>query len=153
LKGACKLVPDLSGLQDVLSILRDHPQIDHKVLRTLLQKYVPFYQSIDGAYIRNFRLRALSHLDSDHDLTMNEARALTSKSKSAADELVSFDNPIFAKNFKLLLKKTMQDDGTTWEAIAYLCTLSQEVPGFGYRVKHDPINRLSSNPGLPSKKP
>jgi hypothetical protein len=56
---------------------------------------------------------------------MIEARALTSKGKSAADELVSFDNPIFAKNFKLLLKKTMQDDGTTWEAVLYLGTLSQ----------------------------
>ena len=104
LKGACRLIPDLAaGLQDILSILREHPHLDHKVLRTLLQKYVPFYQSIDGTFMRNFRLRALMYLDNKHDLTLLEARALTSRSKSAADELVSFDNPIFAKNFKLLL--------------------------------------------------
>jgi hypothetical protein len=137
LKGACKLIPDLAGLQDVLSILREHPHLDHKVLRTLLQKYVPFYQSIDGTFIRNFRLRAMSYLDNDHDLTMVEARSLTSRSKSAAEEMVSFDNPMFAKNFKHLLQKTMQDDCTTWEAIAYLRHLSKEVDGFGYRVKYD----------------
>jgi hypothetical protein len=137
LKASCKLIPDLAGLQDVLSILQEHPHLDHKVLRTLLQKYVPFYQSIDGTFIRNFRLRAMNYLDNDHDLTMLEARALTCRSKSASDELVSYDNPMFAKNFKLLLKKTMQDDSTTWEAIAYLCTLQKEVVGFGYRVKYD----------------
>jgi hypothetical protein len=79
----------------------------------------------------------MSYLDNDHELTMVEARTLTSRSKSAAEELVSFDNPMFAKNFKYLLQKTMQDDGTTWEAIAYLRLLSDEVPGFGYRVKYD----------------
>jgi hypothetical protein len=141
LKSSCKLIPDLTGLQDVISILREHPHLDHRVLRTLLQKFVPFYQSIDGTFIRNFRLRAMNYLDNDHDLTMVEARALTSKSKSASDELVSFDNPMFAKNFKLLLQKTMQDDGTTWEAIAYLRTLTNEVVGFGYRVKYDSIGR------------
>jgi hypothetical protein len=34
----CKLIPDLVGLQDALSILCEHPQLDHKVLCTLLQK-------------------------------------------------------------------------------------------------------------------
>jgi hypothetical protein len=51
---------------------------------------------------------------------MVEARVLTSKSTSAADELVSYDNPIFAKQFKHQLQKTMQDDSTMWEVLAYL---------------------------------
>jgi hypothetical protein len=141
LKGAGKLIPDLAGLQDVLSILREHPTLDHKVLRSLLHKYVPFYQSLDGTYIRNFRLRALNYVDSNHGLTMVEARALTSKSRSSADELVTSDNPIFAKNFKALLQKTMQDGGDTWEALKYLRTLKEEVPGFDFRIQYDPKGR------------
>jgi hypothetical protein len=47
LKGTCKIIPDLAGLQDVSSILCKHPYLDHKVFRMLLQKYVPFYQSSD----------------------------------------------------------------------------------------------------------
>jgi hypothetical protein len=107
LKVAGKLTPHLPGLQDVLSLLCESPHMDYKVLRCLLQKYVPFYQSLDGAYIRKFRLRALNYVDNTHDLTMVEARALTLNCHSAADEFVDSDNPIFAKNFKVLLKKTM----------------------------------------------
>jgi hypothetical protein len=75
------------------------------------------------------------NLDNDHDLTMLETCALTSWSRYGAGKLVSFNNPIFAKHFKLLLQKIMQDDGTTWEEISYLHTLTIELPGFGYRVK------------------
>jgi hypothetical protein len=141
LKGAGKLIPDLAGLQDVLCILREHPTLDHKVLRSLLNKYVHFYQSLDGTYIRNFRLRALNYVDSNHELTMVEARALTSKGKSSADEFVSSDNPIFAKNFKHLLQQTMQEDGDTWEALKYLRTLKEEVLGFDYRIRYDDKGR------------
>jgi hypothetical protein len=88
LKGSCKLIPDLAGLQDVLSLLHEHPSIDHKVLYTLLQKYVPFYESIDGTFIHNFGLRSMSYFDNEHDpMTMVlEAQVLTSKSTSAADD-------------------------------------------------------------------
>ena len=68
---------------------------------------------------------------------MVEARALTSKSRSSADELVSSDNPIFAKNFKHLLQQTMQSDGDTWEALKYLRTLKAEVIGFDFRIQYD----------------
>jgi hypothetical protein len=141
LKGSGKLVPNLVGLQDVLSILREHPTLDHKVLRSLLHKYVPFYQSLDGAYIRNFRLRALNYVDNSHELTMLEARALTSKSRSSADECVSSDNPIFTKNFKSLLQKSMQEVGDTWEALKYLRTLEKNVPGFEFRIQYDESGR------------
>jgi hypothetical protein len=141
LKGAGKLIPNLAGLQDILSILRATPNTDYKLLRALLQKYVPFYLSLDGTYIRNFRLRALNYIDNTHDLTMVEARALTSKVRSAADEFVTSDNPIFAKNFKVLLRKTMQEDGNTWEALKYLRTLKEEVAGFDFRIQYDPKGR------------
>ena len=141
LRGAGKLTPNLGGLQDILSLLSEHPNLDHKVLRSLLQKYVPFYQALDGSYIRNFRLRALSFIHADHELTMSEARALTSKSRSAADELASTDNPIFATNFKRLLQKTMQEDGDTWEALKYLRNLKLEVPGFDFRIQYDDKGR------------
>jgi len=137
LKGSGKLIPDLAGLQDVLSILREHPTLDHKVLRTLLQKYVPFYQSLDGTYLRNFRLRALTFVDANTQLTMVEARALTSNCRTAADEFVSSDNPIFAKNFKGLLQKTMQEGGDTWIAMRYFKALKAEVAGFDFRFKYD----------------
>jgi hypothetical protein len=139
LKGAGKLIPHLPGLQDVLAILRSNPSTDHKLLRCLLQKYVPFYQSLDGAYIRNFRLRALNYIDNTHELTMVEARALTSNCRSAADKFVNTNNPIFAKNFKVLLKKTMQEGGDTWQVLRYLRILKAEVPGFDFRIQYDDI--------------
>jgi hypothetical protein len=141
LKGSGKLIPDLAGLQDVLSILREHPTLDHKVLRTLLQKYVPFYLALDGTYIRNFRLRALTFDSANTELTMVDARALTSDSRSAADEFVTSDNPIFAKNFKGLLRKTMQEGGDTWIAMRYFKALKNEVPGFDFRFKYDVAGR------------
>jgi hypothetical protein len=141
LKGSGKLIPDLAGLQDILSILREHPTLDHKVLRTLLQKYVPFYLSVDGAYIRNFRLRALTFLDPSTELTMVDARALTSNCRTAADEFVTSDNPIFAKNFKGLLQKTLQEGGDTWVAMRYFKALKKEVPGFDFRFKYDDMGR------------
>jgi hypothetical protein len=141
LKGSGKLIPDLAGLQDVLSILREHPTLDHKVLRTLLQKYVPFYLALDGTYIRNFRLRALTFDSGSTEITMVDARALTSHSRSAADEFVTSDNPIFAKNFKGLLQKTMQEGGDTWIAMRYFKALKEEVPGFDFRFKYDEDGR------------
>jgi hypothetical protein len=72
---------------------------------------------------------------------MVEARALTSKSRSSADKLLTSDNPIFAKNFKALLQKTMQDGGDTWEALKDLRTLKEEVPGFDFRIQYDPKGR------------
>jgi hypothetical protein len=39
----------------------------------------------------------------------------------AEDKLFSYENPMFAKNFKLLLQKMMmQDGGIIWEVIVYL---------------------------------
>jgi hypothetical protein len=73
---------------------------------------------------------------------MMEARALTSNCHSAADELVSSNNPIFVKNFKVLLQKTMlQEDGDTLEALKYLCHLKQEVAEFDFRIQYDPKGR------------
>jgi hypothetical protein len=101
LKVAGKLIPHLPGLQDVLSILCEDPNMDYKLLCCLLQKYVPFYQSLDGAYFRNVCLLALNYVDNTHELTMVEACALTANCRSAADEFVNSDNPIFAKNSKI----------------------------------------------------
>jgi hypothetical protein len=68
---------------------------------------------------------------------MVEACALTANCHSAADKFVNSNNPIFAKNFKVLLKKTMQEGGQTWDVLKYLRTLKAEVPGFDYRVQYD----------------
>jgi hypothetical protein len=111
--------------------------VQQSSIKISVQKYVPFYQSLNGTCIRNFRLRALKYVNNSHDLMMLEARALTAKKRSSADEFVSSDNPIFAKNFKKLLQKTLQDGGDTWEALLYLHTLQKEVPGFDYRIQSD----------------
>ena len=81
------LQPDLNGLNDIMSLLREKPMLQSDVLRPLLAKYLPFYIATDSQFIVNFRLRAQHWLfnNGDKELTMEEARRLSSKRSVAAE--------------------------------------------------------------------
>jgi hypothetical protein len=51
---------------------------------------------------------------------MEDAAALTSHKKSAADEMISTDDSMIAKNHTYLLRKVLAEDSSTWKAIRYL---------------------------------
>jgi hypothetical protein len=137
------LQPDLNGLNDIMSLLRAKPMLQSDVLRPLLTKYLPFYQATDSMYLVNFRLRAQHWLvaNGDKELTMEEARNLSSKRPLASEEFLLNDNPMQKQNLTALLRKVMQEDSSTWDALRFLEQMKETNPGFDYRVKYDSYGR------------
>jgi hypothetical protein len=75
------LQPDLNGLNDIMSLLREKPMLKSTVLRPLLSKYLPFYTNPDLMFlVVNFRLRAQNWLvnNGDKEIIMEEAHHLSS---------------------------------------------------------------------------
>ena len=73
---------------------------------------------------------------------MEEARHLSSKRSLASDEfLLKDDNPMLKQNLTSLLRKVMQEDSSTWDALRFLDQMKESNPGFDYRVKKDSIGR------------
>jgi hypothetical protein len=142
-KSGC-LQPDLNGLNDIMSLLREKPMLQSDVLRPLLAKYLPFYTATDSMFIVNFRLRAQHWLvtNGDKELTMEEARHVSSTRKLASEEfLLKDDNPMLKQNLTALLRKVMQEDSSTWDALRFLDQMKESNPGFDYRVKYDAFGR------------
>eukprot|EP00978_Attheya_sp_CCMP212_P028319 scaffold97455_cov78-Attheya_sp.AAC.2 len=66
--------PDLWGLNHILSLLREKPNLTAEVLPLLLLKYVSTYTSMNAAFIRNFHSRAthfILHNDAQSGLLAN----------------------------------------------------------------------------------
>ena len=101
------LQPNLQGMQDVISILRQNPLFPTKELRPFLEKYCPFYKPADCIYIRNFRKRVTKYImehDEDAIPTMDDIRNITSnKEINAANELIIEDNTLSRLNLKEIL--------------------------------------------------
>ena len=68
---------------------------------------------------------------------MQDALMLTSKSESAADEMVDTDDPMITKKMNYILRKVMKEDSGTWKAIDYLRELKSVNTGLDFRVAYD----------------
>ena len=44
-------------------------------------------------------------------------------------------------NLTALLRKVMQEDSSTWDALRFLDLTKEDNPGFDYRLKHDAFGR------------
>ena len=138
------LQPDLNGLNDIMSLLREKPMLPADVLRPLLAKYLPFYTTTDSMFLVNFRLRAQHWLvnNGDKELTMEEARHLSSKKSLASQEFVlKEDDPMLRQNLTSLLRKVMQEDSSTGDALRFLDQMKESNRDFDYRVKYDRFGR------------
>jgi hypothetical protein len=137
------LQPDLNGVNDIMSLLREKPMLRSDVLRPLLTKYLPFYKATDAQFIANFRIRAQHWLvaNGDKELTMEEARALASKRPFASEEFLLSDDPMQKQNLTSLLRKVMQEDSCTWDALRFLTQMKSKNPGFDFRIKYDSDGR------------
>ncbi len=110
----------------------------------LLSEYLPFYTVTASMFLVNFHLRAQHWLvnNGDKELTMEEARHLSSKRRWASEEfLLEDDNPMLKQNLTALLRKIMQEDSCTWDALRFLDQMKESNPGFDYRVKYDHFGR------------
>jgi hypothetical protein len=143
-KSGC-LQPDLNGLKDIMYLLREKPMLQSNVLQPLLAKYLPFYAATDSMFVVNFCLRAQHWLvtNGDKELTMEETGHLSSKWRwASAESLLKDDNPMLEQNLTALLRKVMQEDSSTWEALCFLDYQTKEGnPGFDYPVKYDAFGR------------
>jgi hypothetical protein len=95
-------------------------------------------------FLVNFRLQAQNWLvdNGDKELTMEEARHFPSKRSLASDELSLKDyNPLLKQNLITLLRKIMQEDSSTWDALRFLDQKKASHPGFAYRVKYNHYGR------------
>jgi hypothetical protein len=139
--GSCQ--PDLTGLNDVMTLLRQKPNLQAEILRPLLSKYLPHYEASDAMFLVNFRARAFhwNMVHGEKDLTFEAARQLSSKRAMASDEFLLNDNPMQKQNFTDLLRKVMQEDGTTWDALRFLDTMKENNPGFDYRINYNQEGR------------
>ncbi len=67
---------------------------------------------------------------------------MISKSTVASDECMDLDDPIVRENFTELLRKVMQEDSCTWDAIRFLDKIVKARHiGFDYRLKFDTFGR------------
>ena len=72
---------------------------------------------------------------------MEDACHLSRNAVIAADEYIVREDPESTKVLTSLLRKVMQEDGSTWEAICYLDELKIPNPGMDYRIKYDSEGR------------
>jgi hypothetical protein len=72
----------------------------------------------------------------DEELMMEEAQALASLSRTAANHVIDMDDHIIQVNVGNMLRKIMQDC-TSWKAIRFLESLQQQIQGFVFSVWFD----------------
>jgi hypothetical protein len=130
-------------MNNIISLLKAKPMLKADALRPLLLKHVKVYKTIDAVFIHNFRYRAIHFIaqNSGNELCIEDARRLISKDVVAADECMDLDDPIVHENFTEILRKVMQEDSFTWDALRYLDVIKGWHPGFDYRIKLDSHGR------------
>jgi hypothetical protein len=75
---------------------------------------------VTAQFAVNFRNRVFEYHaknGGNSEFTMEDAAALTSHKKSAADETISTDDPMIAKNHTDHLRRVLLKDSSTWKAI------------------------------------
>jgi hypothetical protein len=106
----------------------------------MVENYVPGWTAIPAQCIGNFRRRVLLFLIKNPNyehLTYDQALNLSSKKTMSADEMTQLDDPFILQNFTTMLRKIMQEDSGTWEALGLMDQLKVTSPGFDYRIKKD----------------
>ena len=101
LQKAGRLCLDFGKVKSLLFLLLEKPRLDTNTLRPYLAEALPHYKGVTAQFAVNFRNRVFEyHTKSggNSELTMEDAAALTYHKKSAADEMISPDDPMIAKN-------------------------------------------------------
>ena len=128
--------PDLTRIHHIIRMLREKPSIPNHVLRPEIAHAIPHYRGMDAAFMRNFRSRVLTHClkHTDVEITHADVASFTSKQVIAAHEVIDLDQPITHQNYTSMLRRCMQEGGSTWVALKFLDELKVTLPGFDYRM-------------------
>ena len=137
--------PNIQGLNDVVSLLRDRPLLPTDMLRPLLQKYLPFYSCTNAQFIGNFcwRVQLWIIKNGDKNLLSEDINFISKRSNvGAADEELVNNSAFCRQNLTKLLRNAMQHakDAGTWDAHAFLENLRETEPGFDFCLHRDENN-------------
>ena len=137
-----KSMPNLTGLQGVITLLRNKPTLSSSNLRPLLKAHIPWFKPTDSKFVGNFKRKVLKFIlenPSDASLTHADLLDLTSKN-SAANEPTVQDSPLSRANLREVLSTVMQEGPDIWDALALLNKYKQMNPGLDYRVRYHPVS-------------
>ena len=124
-------LPDLTGVQDLVSMLRQRPTLSCADIRPFVVRYIPHYQALDAQLIINLRriiVRFILLHEFDELPTSNEAVMLADPIAIAADKLCLGDNVLFKCNMMKLIKKVIQEDISYWKSCRFLDKMTVENP-------------------------
>ena len=137
-----KAMPNLAGLQGVVTLLRNKPTLSSSCLRPLLKDHIPWFKPSDSKFVFNFKRKVIKFIlenPSDASLTTADLLDLTSKN-SAANEPTIQDSPLSRANLRDVLRAVMQEGPDIWDALALLNRYKQMNPGLDYRVRYHAIS-------------
>ena len=92
------ILPDLTGVQDMVSMLHQRPTLSCADLRPFVVRYMSHYQAVYSQIIINLRRRIVSFIllhEFDYLPTSNEAVMLAYPEAINADGLFLGDNVLF----------------------------------------------------------
>jgi hypothetical protein len=101
LQKARRLCLDFGKVKSFLFLLLEKSRLDTNTLRPYLAEALPHYKGVTAQFAVNFRNHIFEYHtknSGNSELTMEDAAALTSHKKSAADEMISTVDPMIAKN-------------------------------------------------------
>jgi hypothetical protein len=76
----------------------------------------------------------LKHEDDDGcEMTGAEIKELSAP-ESCSEEKIDWDDPIVEVNYRKILRKVLQESGSSWRARKFLEVSKQKAAGFDYRV-------------------
>jgi hypothetical protein len=139
LQNAGRLCLDFGKVKSLLFLLLEKPCLDNNKLCPYLAEALPHYKGVTAQFAINFRNRVFEYhtkKGGNSELTMEDAATLTSHKKRVADEMISTDDPMIAKNHTDLLRKVLAEESSTWTAIIYLEENKKKYLGFDFRIKY-----------------
>jgi hypothetical protein len=129
--------PDLTRINHIVRMLRDKPSMPNHVLCPKIANVIPHYRGMDAAFMSNFHARVLAYSlkHCDTNVSLDDVANFTSQRVITAHEVIDLDQPITHQNYTSMLRRCMQEGGSTWVALKFLDKLKVSLPGFDYRMK------------------
>jgi len=112
----------IERLGEMINLLRDAGDIDNRMLRNLLQHFVPSHTALTDQYLRNFKSRLMNFVMDPSLISKrkHDIEKLMEGEELAANEVTKFDEGVMGNNLRLLLIGQIENEGSMWHAQCYL---------------------------------
>ena len=89
---------ELKNLHAAIGVLKVHPNLPANQLRPLLLNSLPYMQSIDAHFLRNFQMKVALYMH------------LAKQSRVTIDNAKILEDPLICLNFKTMYENILQGD-------------------------------------------